>query len=117
MLDKYDPESPPKFSQGDHRRRKAWFSEKGLRVMKERLIKIKNRFGCKSTEDLVHLSIKYCLSRDENGCTLVGFRSASQLKVSLSTEGYLTDEECNFIRRNFSGISEEIGNFIEFREV
>jgi len=33
LLDKYDPKNPPKFSQGDHRSRKAWFSEKGLHVL------------------------------------------------------------------------------------
>ena len=114
LLDKYNPENPPKFSMGDHRNRKAWFREKGLRLLRERLAKIKDRFGCKTTRDLVQLSIKYCLSRSKSACVLVGFRNASQIKDSLSTKGYLTEEEGRFIGDVFNGIDDEIGDFINF---
>ena len=115
LLDKYDPEDPPRFSQEDHRSRKPWFGEKGLKVLKGRLAKIKDRFGCETTRDLVQLAIRYCLSRSETACVLVGFRNASQLRDSLSTEGYLTESECLFIREVFDGIGDEIGEFIDFK--
>lgn len=78
---------------------------------------IKERFSCENTDDLVHLAIKYCLSRGKTSCALVGFRNAQQLRTSLSTEGYLTKGERDFIRKTFKGVNEDIGNFIEFKGV
>lgn len=113
LLDKYDPASPPSFSLADHRSRKVWFKEKGLTVLRSRLAQIKSRFGCQTTQDLVQLAIKYCLSRSESACVVVGFRNASQIRESLSTEGYLSQEECNYIRKVFEGVRDEIGEFID----
>lgn len=111
LLDKYDPNNPPKFSPGDHRNRKPWFKDKGLSVLKSRLAIIKEKFDCKNTSDLVQLAIKYCLSRSQTACVLVGFRNADQVQESLLTEGYLSHEEYQYIREAFQGINEEIGKF------
>jgi len=117
LLNKYDPNNPPKFSHEDNRNRKPWFNEKGLTVLKKRLDKIGKKFNCISVEDYVQLAIKYCLSRCDSACVLVGFRNEKQIKESLSTTGYLTQEECDYIRRIFQGVSEEIGPFIELSEL
>lgn len=114
LLDKYDSQNPPKFSQGDHRSRKVWFREKGLAILKSRLVQIKTKFVCETTKDLVQLAIKYCLCRSKLACVLVGFRNANQLQESLSTEGYLSQEECSYIRKVFDGVGNEIGKFIDF---
>ena len=116
LLDKYDFENPPQFSLGDHRRRKNWYARKGLEILSNRLSRIKNKFGCKTTADLVHLAIKYCLSRSTSACVLVGFRTSNQIFESLSTEGYLSKEECDYIRYNFEGIKAEIGDFIDTKD-
>jgi aryl-alcohol dehydrogenase-like predicted oxidoreductase len=113
LLDKYDPANPPVFSSGDHRSRKVWFRENGLEVLRSRLAQIRSRFGCRTTQDLVQLAIKYCLSRSKSACVVVGFRNASQVRQSLSTEGYLTQDECSYIKKVFDGVRDEIGEFID----
>ncbi len=115
LLDKYDPQNPPKFSSGDHRSRKVWFGKKGLTILNSRLDQIKARFVCETTSDLVQLAIKYCLSRSKLACVLVGFRNSNQIRESLSTEGYLSQEECDYIRKVFDGVGDEIGKFIDFK--
>lgn len=112
LLDKYDIENSPTFGPGDHRTRKAWYGKKGLGILKERLSVIKEKFGCKSREDLVHLAIKYCLSRSKSACVFVGFRNTQQIRESLSTQGYLSEEECDYIRNIFEGIGQAIGDFV-----
>lgn len=116
LLDKYDFQNPPQFSSGDHRTRKNWYGRKGLEVLSNRLSKIKNKFSCKSNADLVHLAIKYCLSRSKSACVLVGFRNSEQIRESLSTEGYLSKEECDYIRYIFEGIKADIGEFIDVKD-
>jgi len=115
LLDKYHPKCPPEFSSGDHRSRKDWFESKGLTVLKERLTIVKQEFNCITTKDLVQLAIKYCLSRSENACVLVGFRTADQLRESLSTSGRLTKSQCEMLRKIFIGVADEIGDFINSR--
>lgn len=117
LIDKYDPTDPPQFSKEDHRNRKKWFQKDGLSLLKKRLEIIKNKFECKSVKDHVQLAIKYCLSRNETACVLVGFRNEMQIRESLSTSGYLTKEECEYIRNVFQGINEEIGPFLEIEEL
>lgn len=114
LLDKYDPDNPPIFSMGDHRNRKTWFKEKGLRILRSRLSEIRGKFYCKTTKNLVQLAIKYCLSRSKTACVLVGFRNPGQLRESLSTEGHLSKGECDFIRKQFEGVGNEIGKFVDF---
>lgn len=112
LLDKYDPDNPPVFCSDDHRSRKKWFGKEGLLALRKRLAIVKKEFNCVTTSDLVHLFIKYCLSRSTNVCVLVGFRDPRQIRESLSTHGQLNNEECQRLRKIFDGINEEIGNFI-----
>ena len=116
LLDKYDPHRPPKFQIGDHRIRKAWFGEKGLTILKNRIAIIKERFGITTTKELVQLCIKYCLSRDDSACVLVGFKNKKQIAESLSTHGYLKKTDLEFIKNVFRGVSEEIGEFTNFKK-
>jgi len=113
LLNKYDPRKPPKFGIGDNRLGKAWFRQRGLRILKDRLSKIGQKFECEDTRDFVKLAIKYCLSRSRTACVLVGFRNADQISQSMSTDGNLTQEECKHIKEVFEGINDEIGPFID----
>ncbi len=114
LLNKYDPDFPPSFSEYDHRTRKLWFKTKGLKALRERLSILKDRFDCKTSKDFVELAIKYCLSRSKSNCVIVGFRNVDQLRDSLSVRGILEEEELNFIQDAFDGIQKEIGKFIKF---
>ncbi len=113
LLDKYDPKNPPRFTPEDNRKRKAWFREEGLTILRSRLAQLKEMFHCKTTAELAQLAIKYCLSRSESACVLVGFRNPNQVRETFSTNGYLTPEEMDCIRSVFKGINEEIGKFID----
>lgn len=111
LLDKYDPNNPPQFEAGDHRRRKKWFSSKGLEVLQKRLIPIKERFGC-SLEDLARVALQYCLARSQNTCVLAGCKNSLQVQINLAANGqYLSKNDTQFIREVMAGINDEIGNF------
>jgi aryl-alcohol dehydrogenase-like predicted oxidoreductase len=116
LLDKYDPNDPPKFKPGDHRRQKRWFSPEGLRILHRRLMPLKERFGS-TTEDLVRVAIQYCLARSSNACVLTGFKNPKQVEMNLSATGhYLTEEDVCFIRSAMMGINEELGNFFAMEQ-
>ena len=106
LLDKYDPRNPPEFSAGDHRSRKAWFRAKGLSALRTRIATVKREFACCTTEDLVQLALRYSLSRSVRACVVVGFRSADQLRSSLSTTGSLSPAECARLREIFGALGE-----------
>lgn len=103
LLDKFDPENPPKFEEGDHRRNSQRFSPESLRAVKPKLEKIKARFGV-SAEDLAAVALNYILSFPNVGCVIPGFRNERQVHCNLAAAGRLlspSDIEC--IRTVFAG--------------
>jgi len=114
LLDKYNPENPPRFGIGDHRIRKAWFENRGLSILRDRMATIKSHFGIKTTRGMVQLCLKYVLSRDESVVPVVGFKNKGQIEDSLSTSGHLNQKDVSFIRNAMKGINEEIGAFTDF---
>jgi hypothetical protein len=88
----------PKFSKGDHRSRKVWFTDDGIRILSETLSLIGKRFNCTSTKDFVHLAMKYSLSIDRNAAVFVGFKDKQQIEESLSTKGVLSAGEQRQLR-------------------
>jgi aryl-alcohol dehydrogenase-like predicted oxidoreductase len=111
LLDKYDPNNPPEFGAGDHRRRKSWFKAEGLRVLQRRLLPIKERFGYAS-EVLVRVALQYCLASSQTACVIAGFKTPSQVEANLAAAGcYLSKADVQFIHDVMSGINEEIGSF------
>lgn len=114
LLDKYDPQTPPEFSESDHRSRKSWFQEKGLRILKERIGELKRHFGISTTKELVHIAIAYCLHKKSISSVLVGFKNKQQILEILETAKNLTEEEVKYIQRTFKDINLQIGDFIKF---
>jgi aryl-alcohol dehydrogenase-like predicted oxidoreductase len=102
LLDKYDPENPPKFEAGDHRAARPGFQEPALRALKPKLEKIKARFGS-STEDLAAVALNYILSFPNVGCVIPGFRNERQVNCNLAAAGQtLSADDVEFIRGVFS---------------
>jgi len=102
LLDKFDPENPPKFEAGDHRVGDKRFTTEYLRGMKPKLEKIKARFGS-STEDLAAVALNYILSFPNVGCVIPGFRNERQVSCNLSGAGRaLSKEDIEFIRATFA---------------
>lgn len=102
LLDKFDPENPPKFEDGDHRKGDKRFTPDYLRGMKPKLEKIKARFGS-STEDLAAVALNYVLSFPNLGCVIPGFRNERQVLCNLAAAGRaLSKEDIEFIRGVFA---------------
>ncbi len=98
LLDKFDPENPPKFEEGDHRQADQRFTTEFLRGVKPKLEKIKARFGS-STEDLAAVALNYVLSFPNVGCVIPGFRNERQVSCNLAAAGrVLRQEDIGFVR-------------------
>lgn len=113
LLDKYDPDNPPIFPSGDHRSRKVWFQEKGLRVLKTKLTQMQERFGY-GTKNLTRVAIQYCLARSKMACVVVGFRTPEQAEMNLAAaDKPLSKRDIKFIQNLMTDVNEKIGNFYE----
>ena len=116
LLDKYNPDSPPTFPDGDHRNKKRWFQATPLAVLRSRLAQIKARFG-DSTESLASVALQYCLTRSPNAAVVVGFKNADQVTMNLSARQHrLTCDERHFICDVMSGIGDDLGPFFSLEQ-
>jgi aryl-alcohol dehydrogenase-like predicted oxidoreductase len=82
----YDPAAPREFGEGDHRRRKRWFTAPALAVLTDGLNELRQHAG-PTTVDLVRIALWSCLERSENAVVLVGFSSPEQISMNLSSLG------------------------------
>jgi len=102
LLDKFDPENPPKFEEGDHRQADSRFTAEFLRGVKPKLEKIKARFGS-STEDFAAVALNYVLSFPNVGCVIPGFRNERQVSCNLAAaDRALSKEDIEFVRTTFA---------------
>lgn len=103
LLDKYDPDNPPTFPEGDHRRNNPVFKAEALRALKPKLEVLKKRFGS-SAEDLAAMALGYVLAHERVACVIPGFRNAKQAKCNVSAAGKtLSSEDVAFIRETLQG--------------
>jgi len=102
LLDKFDPEHPPQFAEGDNRRDNERFAAPSLRDLRRRLARIKARFGA-TTEDLSAVAQRYVLSHPRVACTIPGFRSERQVGCNLAaTDRRLSAADLQFITEVFA---------------
>jgi myo-inositol catabolism protein IolS len=98
LLDKFDPQNPPQFDEGDHRRGKDSFGTDNLVALKPKMAVLKARFG-DSIEDLSAVAQRYILNLPHVCCTIPGFRNERQVLCNLSAVGReLTEADMEFIR-------------------
>jgi len=83
LLGKYDPDNPPKFDEGDHRRDAEKFSQANLLALQPKLEKIKDRFG-DSIPELASMALRFVLSFPRVACVIPGFRNENQVVANLS---------------------------------
>jgi myo-inositol catabolism protein IolS len=101
LLDKFRPENPPQFAEGDNRGRSKWFSADFLRKLAPKLDELKDRFGTE-TEALIRVSLQYLLAYPAVSCVIPGFRSIRQVEMDLSPAGKpLNKEDTGWIRELF----------------
>ena len=97
MLDKFDPENPPKFDEGDHRRAKDKYQPAALRELRPKLGILKARFG-NTIADLSAIAQRYVLNHPNVACVIPGFRNETQVSCNLAAiERELSPEDIAFI--------------------
>lgn len=104
LLDKFDPENPPQFGEGDIRAGNSGFTQDKLLDMRRRLQPLKERFGGE-VPDLVRVALQYALSQSNNACVIPGFKNPGQVEVNAEASGRpLSPDEVAFIRATLQGI-------------
>lgn len=89
LLDKFDPENPPKFEEGDYRTSRKDFAPATLRPIKDKMAQIRARFvpdGASAEETISVLSSvasRWVLSHANVCSAIPGFRNARQAQSNL----------------------------------
>jgi aryl-alcohol dehydrogenase-like predicted oxidoreductase len=101
LLDKFDPENPPTFDAGDHRKDKPKFSRETLLALKPKMAALKERFGA-TTEDLAAVALRYVLGFPNVACVIPGFRNERQVACNLAgAKRELTTADREFVAKLF----------------
>ncbi|MCK9859337.1 aldo/keto reductase [Paenibacillus sp. ATY16] len=99
LLDKFDPEHPPKFGEGDIRSTNQSYSKERLLEIRRQLQPLKDNFG-ESTQDLVRAAIQFALAQSPNACVIPGFKNIRQVESNALAAGApLTTQEVELIRQ------------------
>ncbi len=103
LLDKFDPEKPPKFDEGDYRTNRKDFSPDALRDVRRRLASIKQRFG-PSVEILSSVAQRWVLAHDHVCGVIPGFRNPNQARCNIAAATHLpmSPEDVAFCRQVFA---------------
>jgi aryl-alcohol dehydrogenase-like predicted oxidoreductase len=102
LLDKYDPNNPPKFEGGDIRSEREKFQRDALRDAHAKLQEVKERFG-ETTEDLARVALQFILAHDHVACVIPGFRNRKQVACNLAAAGKpLSADDVVFLREVFA---------------
>lgn len=103
LLDKFDPENPPSFAEGDYRNGRKDMQGHSLRELKPRLASLRARFG-DSTEALASAACRFVLAHEHVCSTIPGFRNARQAacNVKAATDPAMSPEDVDACRRLFA---------------
>ncbi|MEO0482959.1 MAG: aldo/keto reductase [Planctomycetota bacterium] len=105
LLDKFDPENPPTFDEGDIRNQLGdKFDAEGLRALKPKLARLKERFGS-TTEDLSSAAVRF-VAAHPNVCSVIpGFRNERQARcnVRAAADASMSEADVAFCREVFAG--------------
>lgn len=108
LLDKFDPDNPPKFDAGDNRNRQPEkFTPDALRALRFKLAQIKTRFGDTPedpTAGLASVACRYVLAHP-NVCSVIpGFRNERQARANVraASDPAFTDSDAEFCRQVLS---------------
>ena len=106
LLDKFDPEKPPKFEEGDYRGSRKDMTTETLRGVKAKLAKVKERFGAtaqNSTEVLSSMACRWLLSHPHVCSAIPGFRNPNQAACNLrgASDAPMTQADAQWLRDLF----------------
>ncbi|MBX3389765.1 MAG: aldo/keto reductase [Phycisphaeraceae bacterium] len=102
LLDKFDPDNPPKFAEGDYRNNRKDMLPEALRELKPKMAKLKERFG-NSVESLSSAACRFVLAHPHVCSTIPGFRNSRQAACNLkgASDPAMTSEDLGFCRELF----------------
>lgn len=102
LLDKFDPENPPKFAEGDYRNQRKDMLPDALRTLKPKMQQLKDRFG-PTTEALASAACRFVLGHDHVCSTIPGFRNARQAACNLkaASDPAMSEADLAFCRGLF----------------
>ncbi len=103
LLDKFDPENPPKFAEGDYRNQRKDMLPESLRTLKPKMQQLKDRFG-PTTEALASAACRFVLGHDHVCSTIPGFRNARQAACNLkaASDPAMSEADLAFCRGLFA---------------
>ena len=108
LTGKHDPDQPPAFGPGDHRLRKAWFTPAALRIIRDGLQPLRDRYG-PDPGHLAPVMIAYCLAQSPDAVVLAGFTTPQQVSQNLAPPAWpLTDDDIGFIRATAGAIQQRL---------
>ncbi|MDX2116518.1 MAG: aldo/keto reductase [Planctomycetota bacterium] len=109
LLDKFDPEKPPKFEEGDYRNQRRDFSPETLRDVRARLGRLRERFGVKGSPEevvaaLASIACRFVLAHPNVCSTIPGFRNERQARcnVRAAADAPMTPADVEFCRSVFA---------------
>lgn len=103
LLDKFDPENPPKFVEGDYRNNRKDMEADSLRALKPKLAQLRGRFG-DSIEALSSVACRFVLGHANVCSTIPGFRNARQALCNIkgASDAALSPADVEFCRSLFA---------------
>lgn len=106
LLDKFDPDRPPAFEEGDYRRSRKDFAPETLRGVRARLAQVKQRFGAPGApeiETLASVAQRWVLAHEHVASVIPGFRNEAQARCNLraAADPPLTPEQVAWARNLF----------------
>lgn len=103
LLDKFDPENPPKFAEGDVRAGRQDVKPEKLRQIKPKLEELKKRFGA-TTEALASAACRFVLAHEHVCGAIPGFRNAKQARCNLkaAADAPMSAADVEFCRKLFA---------------
>lgn len=107
LLDKFDPNKPPAFEEGDYRRSRKDFTPETLRGVREKLSKVKSKFlqaGVNDIEALSSVASRWVLSHPHVVSVIPGFRNQRQASCNLraATDPPMSSADAAWLRDLFS---------------
>jgi aryl-alcohol dehydrogenase-like predicted oxidoreductase len=119
LLDKFDPDNPPAFEEGDYRRSRKDFTPETLRGVRTKLAEAKQRFGIGTggatdagakemgvdpvVAGLSSMSCRWLLSHERVCSVIPGFRNARQARCNVrgGVDAPMSPEDAKWLRELF----------------
>ncbi len=103
LLDKFDPDNPPHFGEGDIRAGNQGFTRERLLDIRRRLQPMKERFGG-DVQSLVRVALQFALAQSQSACVIPGFKNARQVESNAAASGQpLSADDVAFVRQALHG--------------